>query len=118
MSRHDHSASTVTLFLCGDVMLGRGIDQILAPGRSASRRALCQIGDDLCRACGTVNGPIPRTVDYAYVWGDALSDWIAEAPDRGSSISRPASPTAMTLAPKGINYKMNPANIGCLAAAR
>ncbi|TIM61462.1 MAG: CapA family protein, partial [Mesorhizobium sp.] len=26
--------------------------------------------------------------------------------------------TSLSLAPKGINYKMNPANIGCMAAAR
>ncbi|TIP99701.1 MAG: CapA family protein, partial [Mesorhizobium sp.] len=57
-------------------------------------------------------------VDEAYVWGDALSELDREAPDARIINLETSITTSLSLAPKGINYKMNPANIGCLAAAR
>jgi poly-gamma-glutamate synthesis protein (capsule biosynthesis protein) len=63
------------------------------------------------------NGPIPRPVDFAYVWGDALEAWRSLGPDLRivnleTSVTKSREP-----APKGINYKMNPDNVACLNAA-
>lgn len=106
-------------FLCGDVMTGRGIDQVLpypvAPQLHESfvRSALGYV--DLAES---VNGSIPRPVDFSYVWGDALAEM-----DRQSSHFRVVNlETSITTSdaaePKGINYRMSPANIACLQAAR
>jgi poly-gamma-glutamate synthesis protein (capsule biosynthesis protein) len=64
------------------------------------------------------NGLMPRSVDFDYVWGDAL----AALDRRGPSIRVVNLETSITTHdeywPKGINYRMSPTNIGCLVAAR
>ena len=64
------------------------------------------------------NGPIPRRVDPAYIWGDALAELEREAPRARIVNLETAVTTSSERAPKGINYRMNPANAACLAAAR
>ncbi|MCF6109910.1 CapA family protein [Mesorhizobium muleiense] len=111
--------SSAKLFLCGDVMLGRGIDQILAsPGDPQLGERYVKSATSYVELAERVNGPIPRKVDDTYVWGDALSELDREAPDARIINLETSITTSLSLAPKGINYKMNPANIGCLAAAR
>ncbi|MFI9587865.1 CapA family protein [Streptomyces sp. NPDC052236] len=110
----------VTLFLCGDVMLGRGVDQILPhPGDPDLRERF--IGD----ACGyvelaeAVNGPVPRPVDYSWPWGDALEVLDAAAPDVRVINLETSVTRSDDFAPgKAVHYRMNPANLPCLAAAR
>ena len=64
---------TCLLFLCGDVMLGRGVDQILAhPSEPRLQEELVHDARDYVRLAEEVNGPIPRQVGAGYVWGDAL----------------------------------------------
>ncbi|RWN93311.1 CapA family protein [Mesorhizobium sp.] len=111
--------SSAKLFLCGDVMLGRGIDQVLAsPGDPHLGERFVKSATTYVELAERVNGPIPRKVDEAYVWGDALNKLGREAPDARIINLETSITTSLSLAPKGINYKMNPANIGCLAAAR
>ncbi|RUU12273.1 poly-gamma-glutamate biosynthesis protein, partial [Mesorhizobium sp. M6A.T.Ca.TU.002.02.2.1] len=111
--------SSAKLFLCGDVMLGRGIDQILAsPGDPHLYERYVKSATTYVELAERINGPIPRKVDDAYVWGDALSELDREAPDARIINLETSITTSLSLAPKGINYKMNPANIGCLAAAQ
>ncbi|RWP57905.1 CapA family protein [Mesorhizobium sp.] len=111
--------SSAKLFLCGDVMLGRGIDQVLSsPGDPHLGEHFVKSATTYVELAERVNGPIPRKVDEAYVWGDALSELDREAPDAWIVNLETSITTSLSLAPKGINYKMNPANIGCLAAAR
>jgi poly-gamma-glutamate capsule biosynthesis protein CapA/YwtB (metallophosphatase superfamily) len=108
----------VRLFLAGDVMTGRGIDQILphpcAPGiyEDYLRSALSYVvlAED-------ANGAIARPASYSWIWGDALGELSLRRPDaRIVNLE-----TAITLnehaEPKGINYRMNPANIPVLKAA-
>jgi poly-gamma-glutamate synthesis protein (capsule biosynthesis protein) len=64
-----------------------------------------------------VHGPIPKPVDFSYVWGAALEEWARAKPDvrivnLETSITRSEDAT-----PKGINYRMSPENVGCLLAA-
>jgi poly-gamma-glutamate synthesis protein (capsule biosynthesis protein) len=110
----------ITLFLCGDVMTGRGIDQILgAPSAPEIHERCVRDARDYIALAERVSGPIPRRVDPAYIWGDALAELERVAPDARivnleTSITRhPEHPE-----PKGINYRMHPANVGCLTAAR
>lgn len=111
--------STMSLFLAGDVMTGRGIDQILT---HPSPPRLCEtyVHDALeyVRLAERRNGPIARPVPFTYVWGDLLAELEERRPDvrlvnLETAITR--SDAAMA---KGINYRMNPANIGVLTAAR
>lgn len=107
------------LFLCGDVMLGRGIDQILAnPGDPQLYERYVKSATTYVELAERINGPIPRMVEDTYVWGDALAELEREAPDARIINLETSVTTSRQSVPKGINYKMHPANIGCLAAAR
>lgn len=108
----------VTLWLTGDVMTGRGIDQILPhPGDPRILESYMVSAADYVRLAERVTGPIPYPVDAAYVWGDALT-WI----DRQSPTLRLINlETAVTTSgdaePKGIHYRMHPDNLPVLSAA-
>lgn len=111
-------ADGVTLFLCGDVMLGRGIDQVLPhpgdPRLYESEASSARLYVDLAEKA---HGAIPRPVDFAYVWGDALAV-LRQARPAARLVNLETSITRSGRAlPKGINYRMSPDNIGCLAAA-
>jgi poly-gamma-glutamate capsule biosynthesis protein CapA/YwtB (metallophosphatase superfamily) len=107
----------ITLFLCGDVMTGRGIDQILPhPSDPTLHESLMKSALGYVRLAERVSGPIPRPVPMSYPWGDALAE-LQRADARIVNLE-----TAVTLSddrePKGINYRMHPRNVGCLAAAK
>ncbi len=114
------SASCVTLALCGDVMTGRGIDQILPhPGDPTIYESFVRSAVDYVAFAEQVNGPIPRPVDPAYPWGDALPLLEREAPDARLINLETAVTTSATPWPdKGITYRMHPANLPCLSAAQ
>lgn len=109
---------SLTLFLCGDVMLGRGVDQILPhPGDPRIYESGTSSANTYVELAEQAHGPVPRPVDFSYVWGDALAE-IQSAPmarlvNLETSVTRSARPAA-----KGINYRMNPDNVPCLAAAK
>ena len=111
-------SDALTMFLCGDVMLGRGIDQILPhPGDPTLHEAYVSSATTYVELAEAASGPIPRSVGYDYVWGDALP-----ALRRGDPAVRIINlETSITdsgdFAPKGINYKMHPANIAVLTVA-
>jgi poly-gamma-glutamate synthesis protein (capsule biosynthesis protein) len=111
---------TVTLFLCGDVMLGRGVDQILAhPGDPALREEYMADARSYVRLAESVNGPIPAPVDPPWPWGDALRV-VEEAGPDARIVNLETSVTRRdTFAPwKTVHYRMNPANLPALAVAR
>ncbi len=65
----------VSVFLCGDVMTGRGVDQVLTcPSSSILYEPEIHDACEYVRLAESVNGPIPRPVDPAYIWGDAIAD--------------------------------------------
>src|SRR3970282_637007 len=107
------------LFLCGDVMTGRGIDQILAaPCDAAIAEPWVKDARDYVELAEAAHGPIPRGAGAAYVWGEALAALDAERPDARIVNLETAVTTSPERAAKGINYRMSPANAACLAAAR
>jgi poly-gamma-glutamate synthesis protein (capsule biosynthesis protein) len=112
------SAKTITLMLCGDVMLGRGIDQILPHSSPpALYEEYVRSALDYVALAEEANGAIPRRAPFAYVWGDALDELARRKPDLRSINLETAVTRSDQPAPKGINYRMNPANLPCLTAA-
>jgi poly-gamma-glutamate capsule biosynthesis protein CapA/YwtB (metallophosphatase superfamily) len=109
----------VTLFLAGDVMTGRGIDQILpnplpsaiAERGTKSARGYIELGE-------RANGPIPPRTGFDYIWGDALAEIDARAPARRIVNLETSVTTHSGRWPKAINYRMHPRNVGCLRAAK
>jgi poly-gamma-glutamate synthesis protein (capsule biosynthesis protein) len=112
--------SPLTVFLCGDVMTGRGIDQCFAracPPHLYER--FVRDARDYIELAEQANGPIPRPVGLDYVWGDALAELERRAPDvRLINLETSITTSEAWWQGKGINYRMHPANIACLTTAR
>lgn len=112
-------AETISLFLCGDVMLGRGIDQLLPwPCEPRIYESHMTSARDYLALAERANGPMPRSVDPLYPWGDALAELDERRPDLRiinleTSVTRAAVPE-----PKGINYRMSPENFISVKDAR
>jgi poly-gamma-glutamate capsule biosynthesis protein CapA/YwtB (metallophosphatase superfamily) len=111
---------SLRLFLCGDVMTGRGIDQTLPhPVDPVLNEPYVRDAREYVDLAEKANGPIPRPATFDYIWGDAL-----EEAERASVDLRIINlETAITSEPtpwpdKGIHYRMHPLNIGCLSVAR
>lgn len=111
--------AVVTLFLCGDVMTGRGVDQILPhPSRPELHEPYVRSALEYVELAERANGAIPRQAGFSYVWGDALGELERRAPAARIVNLETSITTSETHLPKGINYRMHPANAPCLAAAR
>lgn len=113
------STGEIRLFLCGDVMLGRGVDQIqrhrsdprLYEGYVRSAVGYVELAE-------RASGPIPRDVAPDYVWGDALAELDRRRPDARIINLETAVTTSGDAWPgKGIHYRMHPGNVGVLTAA-
>jgi poly-gamma-glutamate capsule biosynthesis protein CapA/YwtB (metallophosphatase superfamily) len=111
-------SSRLTVFLGGDVMTGRGIDQILPfPSDPALHEPLMKNAGGYVELAEALHGPIPRLAAPPYIWGDAL-DVLREArPDARIVNLETSVTTSGDWADKGINYRMHPKNVACLTAA-
>jgi len=108
----------ITLFLAGDVMTGRGIDQRLPhPGNLRIYEASLTSSADYVALAERANGVIPKPVDFAYIWGDALCELSNRKPDVRIVNLETAVTRSALAEPKGINYKMSPRNVPVLTAA-
>jgi poly-gamma-glutamate capsule biosynthesis protein CapA/YwtB (metallophosphatase superfamily) len=110
-SRADDRA--VTLFLCGDVMLGRGVDQILPhPGDPRLRERFVRDARGYVALAEEVNGPVSRPVDWSWPWGDALP-LLSEAGCDARIINLETSITTSGKFARGkaVHYRMHPANM-------
>jgi poly-gamma-glutamate synthesis protein (capsule biosynthesis protein) len=108
----------VTLFLAGDVMTGRGIDQILPhPGDDRLHESWAKSARDYVRLAERANGAVPQPVAFNYVWGSALAELDRRKPDVRIVNLETAVTTSADNEPKGINYKMSPANMPVITAA-
>ena len=110
----------ITLFLCGDVMTGRGIGQIMPnPSHPRIYEAYVKDAGGYVELAERENGPIPRSVDPAYIWGDALDELERVAPDvRIINLETSITTSEAYWKGKGINYRMHPENRPCLTAAK
>lgn len=108
------------MFLCGDVMLARGIDQILAhPCDPTLYEPHITDARDYVALAEETSGDIPREVAASYPWGDALAILDAARPDvriinLETAITRRGEPDRE----KRIHYRVSPENAATLAAAR
>lgn len=111
----------ISLFMVGDVMLGRGIDMIL---EHSCNPILYESNGldarDYVSLATTQTGPLPdkseRPVDY--VWGDAIQILKEKKPDLKiinleTSVTTSDTPWPM----KGIHYRMHPQNVNVIQSA-
>lgn len=110
----------ITLFLCGDVMTGRGIDQVLPhPSKPQLYEPYVRSARGYVDLAQQAYGPFPERVDFAYIWGDALAELERMAPDaRIVNLETAVTGSDSYWPDKGIHYRMSPRNAPCLAAAR
>jgi poly-gamma-glutamate capsule biosynthesis protein CapA/YwtB (metallophosphatase superfamily) len=110
----------ITLFLVGDVMTGRGIDQILPyPGDPTIHEPYLKSAKKYVEIAEEANGPIAAPVSFPYIWGDALAELERAAPDvRIINLETSITGSDDFWEDKDIHYRMNPKNIACLTAAK
>nr|WP_276209234.1 CapA family protein [Streptomyces harenosi] len=108
------------MFLCGDVMLGRGVDQILAhPGDPELREEYVRDARTYVRLAEAASGPVPAPVPPGWPWGEALDLLEEAAPDARIVNLETAVTRGGTFAPgKAVHYRMHPANLPALSVAR
>jgi poly-gamma-glutamate synthesis protein (capsule biosynthesis protein) len=107
------------VFLCGDVMTGRGIDQVLPhPGNPTLFEPQVRDAREYVRLAEAAGGPIARPVALDYIWGDAL-DVLQRAKADVRIVNLETSITSSDAAwpNKAVHYRMHPQNIGCITAA-
>jgi poly-gamma-glutamate synthesis protein (capsule biosynthesis protein) len=116
----DRIPNAITIFLCGDVMTGRGIDQVLPhPSDPTIYESYMKSARGYVKIAEEVNGPIDYPVSFSYVWGDALKELDRMAPDvRIINLETSVTKSNDYWKGKGINYRMHPENISILTAAR
>jgi poly-gamma-glutamate capsule biosynthesis protein CapA/YwtB (metallophosphatase superfamily) len=113
-------STLITLFLAGDVMTGRGIDQVLPhPSHPVIYEPYMRSASGYVELAELAYGPIQKPVDYSYIWGDALEELERVGPDlRLINLETSVTTSDDYWEGKGINYRMHPENIPALAAAR
>lgn len=112
--------TAIRFLLCGDVMTGRGIDQILPfPSDPALHEPSVIDARSYVALAERSSGPIPRQVPFPYVWGNVLQEMNQYRPDVAMVNLETAVTTNDRFWPdKEIHYRMNPKNVNCLTAAR
>jgi poly-gamma-glutamate synthesis protein (capsule biosynthesis protein) len=106
--------------MCGDVMTGRGIDQVLPyPSNPSIHEAYARRATRYVQLAERVNGPIPKPVSFSYPWGDALEELTRVGPDlRMINLETSLTTSDDYWRGKGIHYRMHPKNALCLTAAK
>jgi poly-gamma-glutamate capsule biosynthesis protein CapA/YwtB (metallophosphatase superfamily) len=108
----------IRVFLCGDVMTGRGVDQVLPhPCGPELHESHVDSALDYVRLAEEANGPIPKSPDLSYIWGEALGELDSARPDIRIVNLETSITHSGDYLPKGINYRMSPENAGCLVVA-
>jgi poly-gamma-glutamate synthesis protein (capsule biosynthesis protein) len=109
----------VKIFMCGDVMTGRGIDQVLAnPSDPLIHESYMKSAAGYVKLAEQANGPIQQPVGFAYIWGDALEELNrAAAHVRLINLETSITTSNDYWKAKGIHYRMHPQNVAGLKAA-
>ncbi len=114
------TAGVVKVFLSGDVMLGRGVDQVLPhPADPALEEELVRDARDYVRLAQERNGRLPPSPGYAWPWGDTLAGLDAEAPDARVINLETSVTRSSDFAPgKAVCYRMSPGNLPAIHAVQ
>jgi poly-gamma-glutamate synthesis protein (capsule biosynthesis protein) len=101
-------------------MTGRGVDQILPhPSDPRLYESYVRSAVTYVELAESVSGPIRKPVDFPYIWGDALAELERVHPDaRIVNLETSVTVSEDAWPQKGIHYRMQPANVACLSAAR
>jgi poly-gamma-glutamate capsule biosynthesis protein CapA/YwtB (metallophosphatase superfamily) len=110
----------LTLFLSGDVMLGRGVDQILPhPGNPTLYEGNVRDARTYVDLASRANGSIPHPVDWSWPWGDAIELLdFAGCDARIINLETSITTSDDYFPGKAVHYRMNPANTKALAIVR
>ncbi|WP_454753961.1 CapA family protein [Cupriavidus necator] len=111
--------ATISLFLCGDVMPGRGVDQLFTTA------SVPTLGDgsfgsalDYVKLAERKTGPIARPVNHAYIWGDALDELARRRPAvRIVNLGAAITTSEDAWPGRRVHHRMHPANTACLSTA-
>lgn len=117
MATDDHA---VTLLLAGDVMTGRGVDQILPhPSEPELREPYVSSARTYVELAERAHGPVPAAVAPAYPWGEGIEIAQRVRADLTLVNLETSVTTSSDFWPdKSVHYRMHPRNIECLRAAR
>jgi poly-gamma-glutamate synthesis protein (capsule biosynthesis protein) len=109
----------IRLFLCGDIMTGRGIDQILPhPGNPALHEPFLHDARRYVQLAERASGALPRPVSFDYIWGEALLELEHASVDvRIVNLETSITRSDDWWDGKQIHYRMSPDNAPCLTAA-
>lgn len=109
----------IKLFMCGDVMCGRGIDQVLPhPSEPTLHESYVKDARLYVRLAEEASGTIPRPVGFDYVWGDALAELNRARPDvRLINLECAVTTSGEWWPDKEVHYRMHPRNVPVLGAA-
>ena len=99
-------------------MTGRGIDQVLPyPSDPRLYEEYADSALEYVALAERAHGLIRKPVDFSYIWGDALKEFERFVPDIRMMNLETSITTSGEYEPKGINYRMHPANTPSLTAA-
>jgi poly-gamma-glutamate capsule biosynthesis protein CapA/YwtB (metallophosphatase superfamily) len=104
--------------LAGDVMIGRGVDQIMAqPADPELYESWARSAVRYVELAEEASGPLPRKVRPSYVWGDTLAHLDALDVDaRVVNLETAITGRGIPWPDKGIHYRVHPVNADCLTA--
>jgi poly-gamma-glutamate synthesis protein (capsule biosynthesis protein) len=113
------SSEPLRIFLSGDVMTGRGVDQIQSsPGDPRLYETWAKSAIRYVELAERRSGPIPRGMGPEYVWGEALGILDEAGVDaRVINLETAVTDRGEPWPGKGIHYRMHPGNVGVLTAA-
>src|SRR5690606_9624668 len=109
----------ITLFLCGDVMLGRGVDQILPHSAPPTLfEPYVKSAVEYVRLAERAWGRSDEPEGFEYGWGDALAALERVGPAaRIINLETAVTADGEPWPRKGIHYRMHPGNVPVLTAA-
>lgn len=101
---------SIRLFLCGDVMTGRGIDQVLPyPCNPHLFEPWARSALRYVELAERASGPIGRVLDFEYPWGDALEVLQVRRPEaRIVNLETAVTTSEDWQTGKSIHYRMSP----------
>lgn len=107
------------LFLAGDVMTGRGIDQALRYSvEPVLYESYVKDARDYIFLAKRENGELDLPVSYRYVWGDAMEVWAQQDPIlKLINLETGLTTGDQPWSGKGIHYRMHPKNVQLFTVA-
>lgn len=114
------SSEPIRIFMSGDVMTGRGIDQILPyPSNPTIYESYMKKSTGYVDLAAKARGAIQKPVSYSYVWGDAIQEMEFMSPDiRIINLETSITESNDYWKGKGIHYRMHPKNIPIITVAQ